>query len=111
MAYQLAAEEVDAVLEHLDFREKGGYSRHSVRLNFKSAEFADSDIDALIYIGTPDNPNYAGPASEEEIAAIAATAHGPSGSNVEYIIRLAEALQGMGAHDPHVFSIAELLRQ
>ena len=36
---------------------------------------------------------------------------GPSGSNVEYVLRLAEALRAMRASDEHVFALAELLEE
>jgi cation transport regulator ChaC len=32
--------------------------------------------------------------------------HGPSGPNREYVLRLAEALRGIGADDSHVFELA-----
>ena len=35
--------------------------------------------------------------------------HGPSGPNVEYVLRLAEALRAMGVVDAHVFAVERLV--
>jgi len=107
VAYRIAAAETDAVFAHLDYREKGGYALERVRLLFGDAEAADGQV----YIATPDNPNYLGPAPEAEIARQAAASHGPSGPNDEYVLRLAETLREMGADDPHVFAIERHLRR
>ena len=50
---------------------------------------------ALVYIASEDrtrNVNYLGPATVEELAAQIASAHGPSGTNAEYLYRLAQAM-------------------
>ncbi|WP_438020783.1 gamma-glutamylcyclotransferase [Sorangium sp. So ce315] len=65
---------------------------------------------AIVYMATPDNPDYLGPAPLPVIAAQVLASHGPSGSNVEYVLRLADALAAMNADDDHVFELARLLR-
>ena len=45
----------------------------------------------------------------EEIAAQVRASHGPSGSNVDYVLRLAEALREHQASDEHVEALARLL--
>ena len=57
-----------------------------------------------------DNAAYLGPASEVDIARHIAHAHGPSGSNRDYLLRLAEALRELGDDDAHVFAIERHLR-
>jgi cation transport regulator ChaC len=62
-----------------------------------------------MYLATEDNPNYVGPAPLSEIAARVRRCVGPSGSNVEYVLRLAEALRALGVppeEDEHVFELA-----
>ena len=111
MAYRIGAADVPAVLSHLDYREKGGYRVERTRLNFPSHEGAEqtSDCEGLVYIATPENPNYFGPAAPETIAKQVRASRGPSGPNDEYVLRLAEALREIGAVDDHVFEIARLV--
>jgi cation transport regulator ChaC len=106
-AYRIEAHAADEVLRHLDHREKGGYVRHEVALRFHAPGFAPAS--ALLYLATPENPNYLGPASLAEIAAQVRGAAGPSGSNVEYVLRLAAELRRMGESDPHVFALEALV--
>lgn len=123
VAYQLEDGAAEEVLAGLDHREKGGYARHRVRLELgtpraptagagRPAPAAASGTveGALVYVATEANPNYLGPAPLEAIAAQVRSARGPSGPNVEYVLRLAEALRELGDEDPHVFAVARLLR-
>lgn len=107
MAYRIAASEQQAVLAGLDAREKGGYERHETRLFFCDARGGRSR--GLLYRATASNPNYLGPASLEAIAIQVEDSTGPSGSNLEYVLRLAAALRSIGAEDPHVFALEQLL--
>lgn len=101
MAYLVTPE----VFAHLDHREKNGYLRFTTDMHFDSGETAAG----LVYIATQDNAAFLGPASELEIAHHIARSRGPSGPNDEYLLRLAEALEELGADDPHVFGIARHL--
>ena len=107
VGYEIASESADEILAQLDFREKAGYERHTVALHstVDGAVFAR----ALIYIAAPGNPNFVGESCLEEIAAIARVACGPSGPNREYVLRLHEALEAMGAPDEHVAELARLV--
>lgn len=90
-----------AVFDHLDHREKNGYLRHVVPIVFEDG----GQVDGLVYIADEHNAAWLGPASDARIAAHIARAHGPSGSNRDYLLRLADALRALGAHDEHVFAI------
>ena len=105
VAYRIAPDEVETVLAKLDHREQGGYERHPTWVH--TERWAR---EALVYVATPQNPNYLGPAPVPEIAAQVRRSHGPSGANTEYVLRLAEALRGIGADDPHVFDLERELR-
>ena len=105
MAYRIADERLEEVLVHLDFREQGGYERHLLRLETRERSLPE----ALVYVAGPSNPHYLGPATLEEIAAVVRSAHGPSGSNRDYVQRLAEALAEAGEDDAHVTELARLL--
>lgn len=107
MAYEVDPDDWETVQEELDYREKGGYSRHKVAVH---NDAGDPFAEALLYVGTADNPNFAGDAPLEDIAGIIRAAHGPSGPNTEYLFRLADALRKMGAHDEHVFALERLVR-
>ncbi|MEE8334142.1 MAG: gamma-glutamylcyclotransferase [Alphaproteobacteria bacterium] len=108
MAYRIAAQETDAVLSHLDYREKGGYRVERVALKFgRPADIAEG----LVYIATPDNPNYLGPAPPAAIARQVRASAGPSGPNDEYVLRLADALREFGVRDEHVFAVERHVRR
>lgn len=106
MAYQLCVREAPAILEALDYRERAGYQRVFTSLHTEELGVID---DGLLYVADGKNPNYIGPASEEDIAAIIRRAHGPSGSNREYLLRLHQALGEMRAEDPHITKLASLV--
>lgn len=107
VAYRVAPGAAEEVLAVLDDRERGGYERTPVLLSFRDGRPAES---GLTYVATQENRNYLGEAPLAEIAAQVRTARGPSGSNVEYLLRLADALAELGAEDPHVEQLAELVR-
>ncbi len=104
VAYLIAREQVELVLRHLDHREQGGYERHAVRL-----ETHEGELEALMYVAGPSNPHYLGPCALEEIALVVRSAHGPSGPNLEYVRKLAEALSAAGEQDAHVTELMRLL--
>lgn len=107
LAYRVAAPEVDIVLERLDHRERGGFDRIDVEVTLRGAR--GDAVRAITYVAGPGNPNYLGPASLAAIADQVRRSHGPSGPNVEYALRLAEALRAFELEDAHVFELAELL--
>jgi len=106
-AYLIEADSRDTVLSHLDYREKGGYSLHEVKIAFPDA--SNLPVKGLIYIATPGNPNWLGEAPLDHIAARARISIGPSGHNAEYVLELAQALREMKAEDTHVFDLADLV--
>jgi glutathione-specific gamma-glutamylcyclotransferase len=100
-AYLIERDALDA----LDVREQGGYQRVDLTFYPRGAQ----PHEATVYIATPQNEHYLGPASPEAIAAHIARSHGPSGPNDEYALRLAHALRVMGADDPHIFAVEAAL--
>lgn len=109
ICYQISAEHIESVLEYLDVRERGGYTRVQVDVY----EFEDSTApmlsNVLLYSATRDNPNYLGPSSLNDIATQIALSVGPSCRNDEYLFKLAETLRSHNVHDDHVFEIEELV--
>jgi glutathione-specific gamma-glutamylcyclotransferase len=107
-AFRIAHHHAPKVLEQLDVREQGGYDRHRVPLFRGNHErFAQ----ALIYIASPINTNYLGPSSLELMAKQINQAHGPSGSNREYLFNLSAALRELAVTDEHVFHLESLVLQ
>jgi cation transport regulator ChaC len=112
MAYRVEADDLETVMARLDHREQGGYERHAVRLHMPhdGRRRTWDEASGLTYRATPDNPNYLGAAPLARIAEQVRASHGPSGPNVEYVLRLADALETLEAPDPHVFDLAARLR-
>lgn len=107
MAYRVAAEDREEVLAGLDHRERGGFDRRDVTVRFHDSNA--QPVSAIVYVATPENPNYLGEAPLPAIVAQIRRSHGPSGANIEYAEKLAAALREMGAEDEHVFAIANHL--
>lgn len=107
VAYRLLPTAAERVLADLDRRERGGYER---RLEPVSDAGGAVFGEALVYVATRANPNYLGCAPLPAIAAQIRASAGPSGHNVEYVVRLAEALREIGVADDHVFRIETLVR-
>lgn len=133
VAYKISSHNIDTVVKHLDYREKGGYERKSVlfypshsiedidsslltnnssQTNFESKKLLPlpSDITPFhitIYIGGEDNPNYAGVEDIHIIAKQILVSRGPSGANTEYLYKLASAMRVIapGIYDEHLFAL------
>jgi len=94
------------VFEHLDHREKNGYEQQPVQIVFEAGQ-----VSGVVYIGTADNFAYLGDAPLADITEQIHRSVGPSGTNADYLLQLAEALRQLGAADPHVFELEEHLLQ
>jgi cation transport protein ChaC len=103
MAYLITPE----ALDHLDVREKNGYLRVVTELTFDDGR----QVDGLVYIATEGNAAFLGAASDRVIAQQIAKSSGPSGSNRDYLLRLADALRQLNAEDPHIFGIERELKK
>uniref|UniRef100_A0A8B9EWU3 Gamma-glutamylcyclotransferase n=1 Tax=Amazona collaria TaxID=241587 RepID=A0A8B9EWU3_9PSIT len=112
VAYEVRGEQIPASLQYLNMREAvlGGYDTKLVKFHPQEKD-AEEPIQALVYIATPQNPSYLGPASEEDIAAQIIVSSGCAGHNIEYLLRLADFMRYFcpQAEDKHLFSIEEAL--
>ena len=93
------------VLAHLDLREKNGYERHDVSIQLPSTRVA-----GIVYIAGQQNAAFLGDAPLEVIADQICQSEGPSGSNVEYLTKLAEALKDLRIEDDHIFRLDAMVR-
>jgi len=92
------------VFEHLDRREKNGYERNSIDICFDEAQ-----IPGVVYIAATTNPAFLGDAPLDVIAAQINRCKGRSGTNVDYLLKLARALRRLSISDPHVFELETLV--
>ena len=82
VAYRVSPSVATRVLSRLDHREKGGYARHRVELSMTEGRRAQGTL----YLATPENAHWLGPAPIEEMAAQIASSVGPSGRNDDYLL-------------------------
>ncbi|GFR49383.1 hypothetical protein Agub_g11434, partial [Astrephomene gubernaculifera] len=112
VAYQLAGspEEQATTLSYLEWREKEYDVRQYV--DICRADGSVAIRGALVYIASPSNRNYLGPADLGDIAVQIATSKGPSGPNYEYLFKLADAMRTMRIPlDADLHSLEEAVRQ
>ncbi|GBG25053.1 Glutathione-specific gamma-glutamylcyclotransferase 1 [Hondaea fermentalgiana] len=77
-----------ATMAALEHREKAGYAKEYVQ----TTDPAGVVRTALVFRATPDNEHFFGPRPEEAIAKHIASSEGESGHNLEYFLRMYEAL-------------------
>ena len=107
------------VMDELDWRERGGYSRVIIDVIFSenTPHFqAGETASVVVFTGQPINPNFFLPVishpSERDwtlqrLINIIAYARGPSGANADYVLNLAEHLREVGVHDTHLNELAK----
>jgi cation transport regulator ChaC len=108
MAYLVDRDVVDETFSQLDHREKNGYERHAVPLEFRHN---GQQEEGVVYIAPVDNFAYLGPAPLAEMASQIHRSEGPSGRNVDYLLDLAGALRALEAEDDHVFELEAAVRR
>ncbi|MBF2759186.1 MAG: gamma-glutamylcyclotransferase [Ectothiorhodospiraceae bacterium AqS1] len=107
IAFFISADKAKSALCGLDLREKNGYERQGVTLEFQNQERCQ----AITFIASTGNPAWLGPAALGDIAADIRRAEGPSGTNREYLYRLSAALCELGIHDPHISTLEGLVKK
>jgi cation transport regulator ChaC len=106
VAYLVERDTMEETFAALDHREKNGYERYSIDLQLAGQS---NPTPAVTYIAPAGNHAYLGPAPVAELARQISRSAGPSGTNADYLLDLAQALRELDAHDPHVFELeAEL---
>ena len=66
-------------------------------------------MEGVTYIAEAGNEAFLGPANLDQMARHILASRGPSGSNVEYVLELAQALATLHAEDPHVSALERRL--
>ncbi|KAF4517291.1 hypothetical protein B566_EDAN008625 [Ephemera danica] len=116
VAYKLAGspEDQETVLAQLDHREKGGYERTTAL--FYPRDESQGHLEVTLYLASHTNPLFSPHrGSLEQLAQQVMQSEGPSGKNLEYVVKLAEAVRELNPDnehlDDHLFSLEqELLR-
>ncbi|XP_075469555.1 glutathione-specific gamma-glutamylcyclotransferase 1 [Ascaphus truei] len=112
IGYEVRGDQIEPSLQYLNVRESvlGGYVTKLVKF-YPQDEGDEGAVLALVYIATPENPSFLGPASEEDIAGQIIVSTGQAGHNIEYLLRLADFMHNYcpEAEDKHLFSIEEAL--
>lgn len=103
--YRVASKERERVLEMLSVREKGGYTPLVLPAETRGGDM----VDALVYVANAENPLYVGEEAESTTVQTILSSEGPSGHNIEYVLRLSDALSGRDLSCEHVFRMANLL--
>ncbi|KAG0199132.1 Cation transport regulator-like protein 2 [Mortierella sp. GBA30] len=116
VAYKIPESKVAETKAYLDHREKNGYETHFLDI-YQSGNETPIVEKAIVYIGSTDNSEFAGPAPLDLIAKQIYRSYGPSGPNMDYLLNLAHALRMVAPHgnDQHLFEleakVKELMRQ
>lgn len=117
-AYKINYQDALTKLEYLKKREctLGGYVTLDTKFYPRLAsgntdEISGEAIPALVYIATEKNDHWLGDTSDKEIAEQIVNSTGPSGHNVEYLLRLAKFMKEElpGAYDEHLFTLERLV--
>uniref|UniRef100_A0A034VMJ8 glutathione-specific gamma-glutamylcyclotransferase n=1 Tax=Bactrocera dorsalis TaxID=27457 RepID=A0A034VMJ8_BACDO len=104
-------------LEYLKQREckLGGYivleTKFFPRVASFDTPFSGEAVPVLVYVATPDNCHWLGDDTADNIAEQIVNCRGPSGHNVEYLLRLADFIREEipDVVDPHLFELEFLV--
>ena len=98
---------VPEVVAQLNQRETSAYTTREV--DFYPREAKVAPLSVLVYIGTETSSGFLGPALIEDIAKQIVQCCGKSGTNSEYVLKLASTMREIapGVRDTHLFTLEE----
>lgn len=106
--YRIPVAKSARILEVLDIREQGGYDRLHIPVYREGGVVVAEE--ALVYRATEENPEFLG---EDEVAKMAKQilgSVGPSGTNIEYLLELHDALKMLNVQDQHIDDLVRAVR-
>ncbi len=106
--YLVKEEDRASVLAALDHRERGGYDR--VEVEAALTDEGGMKVAAVTWVASSENPFHLGRTDLETMAAQIRAASGPSGTNRDYVLALAEALATLGAVDREIATLSAMVR-
>ena len=98
VAFAIDSDKRDEIFNYLDIREQGGYDLLETEIQLLDRE----RVRGYLYTANSDNPFYLGSASVEDMAAQIVKSRGPSGPNLEYFMKLYDALSSFAPSEPHL---------
>ena len=103
----MAPTAVPEVIAQLNQRETSAYVTREVMFYPKETKLAPFSV--LTYIGTETSSGFLGPASLQDTAEQIVQSIGKSGTNSEYVLKLASIMREIAphVHDEHLFSLEE----
>lgn len=108
VAFRVTPAYRDKVVKDLVRRERSGFE-----ITWMPIYDRDNNVvctEGMVFVAGIDQGNFAGVKSVDEIADTVRACYGPSGSNIEYVIRLDDWLAGHGVQDSHVSAVAQAVR-
>ena len=116
-AYLIDSADAEDVLIALDYREKNGYERYPVQMLLgdgqylpRQPEMQCAETAGLTYLAPPGNHAFLGEAPLEDIVRQVRQCVGPSGANLDYVVRLAESVRELGGDDRYLAEICRAIR-
>jgi len=106
IAFRVSASAADEAIAYLRERELGTASYFEKRLPMTLLD-DEQRVVALCYVMDTQHDQYRGHFDEEQRARVIASAHGPAGSNREYLEKTVENLENLGVEEPSIRRIAD----
>ena len=104
--FEIEPSDHDRVFERLDVREQNGYSLIPI-----TVEVGEAAFEAVTYIAEPGNPWDLGEPSMDQLVQTVLGAVGPSGSNMDYVLKLYHECRIMSqSYEPWQALVAILAR-
>jgi glutathione-specific gamma-glutamylcyclotransferase len=100
--YTVDDDRIEEALIELDDRESGGYDRADV---LAEVQGEPSPVRAVTWIALPTNRHHLPHGPISSALEVVLRSRGKSGTNIDYVLRLAAALRDMGWSDPDVFAL------
>ena len=108
-AYRIADNKIEQVIKHLDFREKGGYSRMITEINLIKENGDIDTVNGLVYMARIDNPHFRY-LSINECVPIIANSIGPSGKNIDYLYKLNKYFIDNNINDQYIQTLTDKVK-
>ncbi|XP_060867678.1 putative glutathione-specific gamma-glutamylcyclotransferase 2 isoform X2 [Metopolophium dirhodum] len=111
IAYAIDNRDIDNVCAGLDLRERAGYTKKVIQFHTKTNE-DQIPSEVTVYIADENNEWFAGEAPIQQIASRIAVCRGTSGSNPEYVYKLAAEMRRIAPEedDKHLFELEMALK-